>query len=199
MAKIQSKEEDQILNVSLALAREEGWSDVTIDKIAERANLPKSKVLETFPATKHVVLALMRHVSVEVFQSLDPEDSCEPTRDIILNALMCRVEVLSKNREAYTSIFKDLFFNPKDSIFLYSEIMNIMAKTLEIAGVSNSGLLGTLRRKALAAIYLSTLRIWIADDSPGFARTMSFLDKRLLEAESMEGFVQNLQRVARVS
>jgi len=161
--------------------------------------LPKSKVLETFPATKHVVLALMRHVSVEVFQSLDPEDSCEPTRDIILNALMCRVEVLSKNREAYTSIFKDLFFNPKDSIFLYSEIMNIMAKTLEIAGVSNSGLLGTLRRKALAAIYLSTLRIWIADDSPGFARTMSFLDKRLLEAESMEGFVQNLQRVARVS
>ncbi|MEK9693612.1 MAG: hypothetical protein VW235_11855, partial [Rhodospirillaceae bacterium] len=175
------------------------WSDVTIDKIAERANLTKSKVLETFPATKHVVLALMRHVSVEVFQSLDPEDSCEPTRDIILNALMCRVEVLSKNREAYTSIFKNLFFNPKDSIFLYPEIMNIMARTLEIAGVSNSGLLGILRRKALAAIYLSTLRIWIADDSPGFERTMSFLDKRLLEAESMEGFVQNLQRVARVS
>jgi len=28
---------------------------------------------------------------------------------------------------------------------------------------------------------------------------MSFLDKRLLEAESMEGFVQNLQRVAKVS
>ena len=112
---------------------------------------------------------------------------------------MCRVEVLSKNREAYTSIFKNLFFNPKDSIFLYPEIMNIMARTLEIAGVSNSGLLGILRRKALAAIYLSTLRIWIADDSPGFERTMSFLDKRLLEAESMEGFVQNLQRVARVS
>ena len=199
MGKVQRKKGDQILSIALTLAEEEGWSGVTIEKIAKRANLNKSKLLESYPTTKHVVLALMKQVSVEVFDRLDPDDSSEPTKDIIHNALMSRVEVLSKNREAYTSILRSLFFNPRDATFLYSEIMNIMARTLEIAGVKNTGLLGHLRKKALVAIYLSTLRVWISDDSPDCARTMSFLDKRLQDAEALEGVVQKCERFSRVS
>ena len=199
MGKVQRKKGDQILSIALTLAEEEGWSGVTIEKIAKRANLNKSKLLESYPTTKHVVLALMKQVSVEVFDRLDPDDSTEPTKDIIHNALMSRVEVLSKNREAYTSILRSLFFNPRDAIFLYSEIMNIMARTLEIAGVKNTGLLGHLRKKALVAIYLSTLRVWISDDSPDCGRTMSFLDKRLQDAEALEGVVQKCERFSRVS
>ena len=199
MGKVQRKKGDQILSIALTLAEEEGWSGVTIEKIAKRANLNKSKLLESYPTTKHVVLALMKQVSVEVFDRLDPDDSSEPTKDIIHNALMSRVEVLSKNREAYTSILRSLFFNPRDATFLYSEIMNIMARTLEIAGVKNTGLLGHLRKKALVAIYLSTLRVWISDDSPDCARTMSFLDKRLQDAEALEGVVQKFKRGSGVS
>ena len=199
MAKVQRKKGDPILSAALALAEEEGWSGVTIKKIAERADINKTKLLESYPTTKHVVLALMKQVSVEVFERLDPDDSSEPTKDIIHNALMSRVEVLSKNRDAYMSIFRSLFFNPKDAMFLYSEIMNIMAKTLEIAGVNNAGLLGHLRKKALIAIYWSTLRIWISDDSPDCGRTMSFLDKRLQDAEALEGVVQKFKRGSRVS
>ena len=199
MGKVQRKKGDQILSIALTLAEEEGWSGVTIEKIAKRANLNKSKLLESYPTTKHVVLALMKQVSVEVFDRLDPDDSTEPTKDIIHNALMSRVEVLSKNREAYTSILRSLFFNPRDATFLYSEIMNIMARTLEIAGVKNTGLLGHLRKKALVAIYLSTLRVWISDDSPDCGRTMSFLDKRLQDAEALEGVVQKCERFSRFS
>ena len=199
MGKVQRKKGDQILSIALMLAEEEGWSGVTIEKIAKRVNLNESKLLESYPTTKHVVLALMKQVSVEVFDRLDPDDSSEPTKDIIHNALMSRVEVLSKNREAYKSILGSLFFNPRDAIFLYSEIMNIMARTLQIAGIKNTGLLGHLRKKALVAIYLSTLRVWISDDSPDCARTMSFLDKRLQDAEALEGIVQKLERASRVS
>ncbi|MEC9022678.1 MAG: hypothetical protein VX597_03600 [Pseudomonadota bacterium] len=199
MGKVQRKKGDQILSIALTLAEEEGWSGVTIEKIAKRVNLNESKLLESYPTTKHVVLALMKQVSVEVFDRLDPDDSSEPTKDIIHNALMSRVEVLSKNREAYKSILGSLFFNPRDAIFLYSEIMNIMARTLQIAGIKNTGLLGHLRKKALVAIYLSTLRVWISDDSPDCARTMSFLDKRLQDAEALEGIVQKLERASRVS
>ena len=199
MGKVQRKKGDQILSIALTLAEEEGWSGVTIEKIAKRVNLNESKLLESYPTTKHVVLALMKQVSVEVFDRLDPDDSSEPTKDIIHNALMSRVEVLSKNREAYKSILGSLFFNPRDAIFLYSEIMNIMARTLEIAGIKNTGLLGHLRKKALVAIYLSTLRIWISDDSPDCARTMSFLDKRLQDAEALEEVVHKFDRGSRVS
>ena len=199
MAKVQRKKGDPILSAALALAEEEGWSGVTIEKIAKRVNLNEGKLLESYRTTKHVVLALMKQVSVEVFDRLDPDDSSEPTKDIIHNALMSRVEVLSKNREAYKSILGSLFFNPRDALFLYPEIMNIMARTLEIAGIKNTGLLGYLRKKALVAIYLSTLRVWISDDSPDCARTMSFLDKRLQDAEALEGIVQKFERASRVS
>ena len=198
MVKTKSKKEDQILKISLALAEEEEWSGVTINKISEKAGIEENKLLESFPTTKHVVLALIRQVSAEASQSLDPEDSSEPTKDIILHALMCRIEILSRNRDAYSSIFRSLFFNPRDSMFLYPEIMAIMESTLECAGVSKTPLLGTLRKKALAAIYLSALRIWMFDDSPGSAKTMSILDKRLRDAEAIEGFVQKFQWVERI-
>lgn len=199
MADTKRINEDQILDISLVLAKEDGWSNVTIDKIARKADISESKLLESFPTTNHVVLGLMKRVSNEVFSSLDPEDSSEPKKDIILDALMCRVEVLSKSREAYASLFRSLFLNPGGSLFLYSEVMNIMASTLEIAGVNNNGLLGIFRKKVLAAIYLSTLRVWISDESPDFAKTMSFLDKRLQDAETLEGFVQRFRLFGRLS
>ena len=80
MAKVQRKKGDPILSAALALAEEEGWSGVTIKKIAERANINKNKLLESYPTTKHVVLALMKQVSVEVFERLTQTTPPNPQR-----------------------------------------------------------------------------------------------------------------------
>jgi hypothetical protein len=69
-----------------------------------------------------------------------------------------------------------------------------MALMLEAAGVSSSGLRGTLRTKGLGAIYLATMRDWFGDDSSDKARTMAALDARLRRAE---GWARRLDRRGR--
>ncbi len=60
-----------------------------------------------------------------------------------------------------------------------------MALTLEAARLSSSGLRGAVRIKGLALVYLSTLRVWLVDDSADKARTMAALDRRLRGVESL--------------
>jgi len=66
-------------------------------------------------------------------------------------------------------------------------LLNSMRWMLEAAGVSASGWIGAARVKLLLGIYLSVLRVWLADDSPDMTRTMAALDSRLRRAESWLG------------
>jgi len=54
-----------------------------------------------------------------------------------------------------------------------------MAWALEAAGVSTGGLRGILRMKALAGLYLMTMRTWLRDETPDQAETMASLDRNL--------------------
>jgi hypothetical protein len=57
-----------------------------------------------------------------------------------------------------------------------------MAWTLEASGIATGGLRGVLRIKALAALYLATMRTWLADESADNAATMAALDRNLKRA-----------------
>jgi ubiquinone biosynthesis protein COQ9 len=50
---------------------------------------------------------------------------------------------------------------------------------LEAAGVDSRGAFGKLRAKALAAVWLYTLRAWTRDESADMSATMAALDKAL--------------------
>ena len=68
-------------------------------------------------------------------------------------------------------------------------LLGSMGWMLEVSGVSATGLRGRLRVKLLLGIYLSVLRIWLADDSPDLMKTMAALDRRLRQAEPWLGLV----------
>ena len=54
---------------------------------------------------------------------------------------------------------------------------------LEIANIKTTGIVGALRVKGLAAVWLATLRAWRHDESPDMAATMAALDRNLGHAE----------------
>lgn len=60
-----------------------------------------------------------------------------------------------------------------------------MATMLEAAGLSASGCRGMLRVKGLSAIYLSSLKVWLKDESQDMAKTMAALDKKLNQADGL--------------
>ena len=62
-----------------------------------------------------------------------------------------------------------------------------MAWALEAAGVTGRGCIVPIQIKALSAIYLSTMLVWLRDDSADLSKTMAALDKRLRRAERFMG------------
>ena len=54
---------------------------------------------------------------------------------------------------------------------------------LEAADIPTDGLRGTIAVNLALAAYLSTMRVWMRDDTPDLARTMAALDLRLRRIE----------------
>ncbi len=60
-----------------------------------------------------------------------------------------------------------------------------MAWSLEAAGLNTSGFAGLVRIKAVSLIYLSTMRVWLKDESEDLSSTLSYLDQSIRRVESI--------------
>jgi hypothetical protein len=55
----------------------------------------------------------------------------------------------------------------------------------EVAGIPVDGFAGAARLRALLAIYIGVIHIWLEDEDPGLAKTMAALDRRLRQLENL--------------
>ena len=66
----------------------------------------------------------------------------------------------------------------------------------DTAGVRCHGLRARLARRAIAAAYLQTLRVWFKDDGADLGRTMAELDKQLRRIQNIAGLREPRARPA---
>ncbi|MHA1108107.1 MAG: TetR/AcrR family transcriptional regulator, partial [Alphaproteobacteria bacterium] len=149
---------------------------------------------DTYPSRTAIVTAMMEKIDAEVLGGIDPSAFSEPPRDRLLDALMRRFDALAPYKKAIDSILRDLSCDPLAVLCAAPGFLHSMAWTLEAAGIGSSGLGGRIRTKGLAAIYLSALRVWLADDSPDLERTMAHLDRKLRRAERLVGYLPDGRR-----
>ena len=100
---------------------------------------------------------------------------------------MRRFDALKPHRAALKAIARDLGGDPPTALCSAPAFLRSMAWMLEAAGLSSAGMRGRLRVRALAALYLCVLRVFVRDDSEDLAKTMAALDRRLRQAEPWLG------------
>jgi AcrR family transcriptional regulator len=179
-----------VIEAALRLAAERGWADLALADIAAAAKLPLADLYASYPSKTAILAGLGRQVDREVLAGLDA-GSEESTRDRLFDLIMKRFDALAPYRDGLSAVARDLGRDPLAALCGLGQLARSMALMLEAAGVSSSGLAGTLRTKGLGAIYLATMRDWFRDDSADKARTMAALDARLRRAES---WAQRLDR-----
>src|SRR5262249_31082561 len=135
--------------------------------------------------------AFVDRVDEAMLAGTAPDAADEPVRDRLVDALLRRIEILTPHKEAIASIARGPQ-PPGMALFMGCRLLRSMAWTLESAGVGPRGLVGRLRVKALAAIYVSGLYLWLRDDDPDLARTMAYFDRRLTQAERLAGLCDRL-------
>jgi len=172
-----------VIEAALRLAAERGWADLALADIAAAAKLPLADLYASYPSKTAILAGLGRQVDREALAGLEA-GSEESTRDRLFDLIMKRFDALAPYRDGLAAVARDLGRDPLAALCGLGQFARSMALMLEAAGVSSSGLAGTVRTKGLGAIYLATMRDWFRDDSTDKARTMAALDARLRRAES---------------
>ena len=178
-------EPERILQGALELAAARGWQDVTLADIARAAGVSLARLYQLYPGKSAILAAYMRRVDAAVLSGETPFEAEESPRDRLFEILMQRFDVLARDRAAVAGILRDLPRDPPAALAALPTLARSMAWMLEAANIPSDGVAGRLRAQGLAAIWLSTLRVWVDDDSPDMARTMAALDRNLRRAEGL--------------
>jgi COQ9 len=101
---------------------------------------------------------------------------------------MRRFDALTPFRAGLARLARDARRDPCILVPVTCRLDRSLRWMQELAGLRSHGLRARLQRRALLAVYLRTLRTWLADDSGDFAKTMAELDTLLRRVERVAGF-----------
>lgn len=183
----------QIIDAALALAGEQGWRALTLDGIARHADVSLAELHGQFRSKSAILGAFIDRIDQAVLEGCVPEDRKEPARDRLFDVMMRRFDALGPYKDGVRAIVRE----GGDGTFLGTvaagcRMLRAMGWMLEGAGISTAGWRGRLRIKGLAAIHMSVMRRWLADDSADLTQTMAALDKALRRAETWQEGIDRL-------
>ena len=172
-----------VIDTAMTLAAERGWRRLTLGEIAEAAGLTLAELRAQISSKPAILLALNDLVD-EAMLAAGPGDG-DSARERLFEVLMRRFEALQPYKDGLASALRDGPGDPLAALCGGLALLRSMAWTLEAAGIGSAGFVGLTRTKVLSGIYLSTIPVWLRDDSDDLGRTMAALDKRLARAESL--------------
>lgn len=167
----------------LKLAAGGAWRDLSYAEIAKEAGLSLADAYQAYPSKAAILMGIGRDIDARIFAGLKGEPLEGSAKDRLFDLLMRRFDVLNQHREAFAALARDLPRTPGEGLALLCQLRTSLARMLEAAGISASGLRGALRIEGLGAIYAAALRVWFRDESSDLSKTMAELDKRLSQAE----------------
>ena len=175
---------DRILDAALELAASDGWTRLTLGRIAAAAGVSLAELYRHYPSKPAVLAAFVARIDEAMAAPVGEALTEESARDRLFDVIMRRLDALAPHKQAVRAILRDARCDPVMLCAGQAPLRRSLAWMLDCAGLSGSGLFGVVRLKGLALIYLATLRVWLRDDSEDLGRTMAVLDRQLRGAEA---------------
>ncbi len=176
---------DRVVDAALGLAADRPWREISLADIAGEAGIRLDQLHALFRSKDAILDAFTARIDAEVICGTDEEAAAEPVRDRLFDVLARRFEALRPHRTALASILCDALAVPKSGLAGGRRLLRSMSWSLETAGVSGAGPLGAMRVRGLAAVFVSSLLVFLRDDSDDLARTMAHLDRNLARADRL--------------
>jgi len=178
---------ERLIKAALSLAAEDGWRSLSMSGIAGRAAVDLTTCYRVFPDKTSLLVGMLMGNDCTVLAD-GPADIAQLARDRLFEVLMRRFDALQADRDGNKAIIRQLPADPLSLMLLAPRFRRSMVWMLEVAGLPAHGCFAELHVHGVALIFLSTLRVWMTDESPDLSRTMTALDRALREAE---GFMRH--------
>ena len=176
---------DRVVDAALGLAANRPWREISLSDIAGEAGIRLDQLHGLFRGKDAILDAFTARIDAQVIRGTDEEAAAEPVRDRLFDVLARRFEALQPHRTALASILCEALAVPRSGFAGGRRLLRSMTWSLETAGVSGAGPLGAIRVRGLAAVFMSTLFVFLRDDTDDLARTMAHLDRNLGRADRL--------------
>jgi AcrR family transcriptional regulator len=170
-----------LLDAALALAEAEGWSEVRLSRVAERAGAPLPEVGRRFRDVDAIANAWFERARLAMFDV--PADEF---RDLAADERLARVigrwlDTLAPHRRVTSEMLGAKLYpgHPHHWVPMVFDLSRLVHDFLDAALVEGRGRVRQAQEIGLTLILLGTLRDWLRDESSGQERSKARLRRRL--------------------
>jgi AcrR family transcriptional regulator len=180
---------DRVVDAALELAQEQGWANVRLYQVAERAGLSLAEVGAEFRDLDAVANAWFAR-ALAALESLPAAELADrPPPERLHAAIMRWFDALALHREVSVQMLEAKLYlsHPHHWGPLIFDLSRLVHWFLDAARIASTGRQRQLAEAGLTAIFLGALRVWRRDDSVGQERTRQYLRRRLAAADRWLG------------
>jgi hypothetical protein len=177
----------------MRLAEKRPWSEIALIDVAAEAGLGLDELMREGRSKAALLAAFVDLVNAEQLKRVAPRAEGDTPRDRLFDAIMTRFDIMAPYRAALKRIDSSAYLAPE----MIRPSLATQATLLAAAGIPTEGPQGGVRLAGLAAVYSRSLRTWLDDEDPGYARTMAALDRRLRRGERWLRGAEDLARTGR--
>jgi TetR/AcrR family transcriptional regulator, cholesterol catabolism regulator len=164
----------RIREAALALFREKGYEETTVEEIAERADVAKGTFFNYFPRKDALLEALAEDIVVELFEELGPDEGWSGTaRDQVLRLFLRIGDLVATDPElSKVMIIENMrnFWLRTEADPLEAEFNQLVRRVLARGrerGELGAGVDIESGAKLIEAAYFTTMIDWLKAGAPG--------------------------------
>tara|TARA_B100001778_G_C18602052_1_gene637747 strand:- start:129 stop:764 length:636 start_codon:yes stop_codon:yes gene_type:complete len=176
---------EKISLAALKLANQKPWSEVSLQDLADTAQMPLTELYDYVQDKTDILVILGRYTDRKTLAALSKPEMADSPKDRLFEVFMERFDILNNDRPAWISILNSLKTDPKAALLSLPHLKHSMVWMMEAAGVSSNGLRGAGQILTLSVLYAEVTWQWLKDESEDMSKTMAALDKALTRYEKI--------------
>ncbi len=188
------KTKQKILASFLDLVGTRGWTGFGMSDLATEAGVRLSVLRAEFPGKTACLRAFLSEIDQQVLDGIDAEMADQPPRERLFDVLMARLDALAPHKPALRAMKRAALADPTLALKINREAVTSARWMLTAAGIPASGPRAAVMAQGLALAFARVVDVWLDDEDPGLARTMSALDRQLEEGETWMGRLDSVGR-----
>lgn len=177
--------DERILETALDLGEELGWENVRLHQVAERLELPLVEVADRYRDLDAVADAWFTRARDTMLDAADEPLKALPPPERLHAVIMRWFDALSPHRELTGEILSEKLYlsHPHHWVPMIFDLSRLIHWFLDAATIRSTGRQRQLAEIGLTLIFLTTLRVWLRDQTPDQLRTRNFLRRQLESAD----------------
>ena len=167
----------------------DGWSDKALAQAASELNVPADRARLCFPGgAVDMIDAWFDAIDLAMARAFPLERiSKMKIRERIRELVLYRIEVINPHKEALRRAFA-ILSHPQNAMTAAKLAWRAADRMWRIAGDRATDFNHYSKRGILSALYMSTLLVYMDDDTDDLSTTRGFLDRRIDDVMKFEKF-----------